>query len=201
MNDLAKMKEQFEKSFQRATMENELEERFGIRFSVLENILDDGLRIIARGAGEYGLTTDYITPHDAARLLCSLPADRLQPLDATASEPNGHTMGLYQVRATRGYRDNFTLLEIRWWHNGDSYECGLKIDGDEMLEPFFYNSHRKLSSIERDVYKPLRRGHIVRDLDLPIKEFMCAHISFSGGHQSATEIEAIDEIINTIKNA
>lgn len=201
MKDLEKMKADFAKKLEMAKVENEMEERFGIHFQVLDMLRGDGLRIIARGEGQYGLSVDHITPHEAACLLCAFDADTEQPLDASATNPRGTVRGLYHVRAERGFRSSFTLLRVEWLHGGNNYEIGLKIDGEEMLEKFFVNSTRKMDSSERETYKPTRRGHIVRELDLPIKRFICSHISYSGGYQSATDLAVINDIIETIKKA
>ena len=199
MKDLEKMQAKFAKELEMAKVENEMEERFGIHFQVLEMLRGDGLRIIARGEGQYGLSVDHITLHEAACLLCAFDADTEQPLDATATNPRGNVRGLYHVRAERSFRASYTLLRIEWLHGGNNYEIGLKIDGEEMLEKYFVDSTRKMDSSERETYKPIRRGQLVQELDLPIKRFICSHISYSGGHLSATNLDVINEIIETIK--
>lgn len=199
MKDLEKMQAKFAKELEMAKVENEMEERFGIHFHVLEMLHGDGLRIIAKGEGQYGLSVDHITPHEAACLVCAFDADTEQPLDASATNPHGTVRGMYRVMAERGFRESFTLLRVEWLHGGNKYEIGLKIDGEEILEKYFVNSTRKMDSSERETYKPTRRGHLVRELDLPIKRFICSHITYSRGYQSATDLAAINDIIETIK--
>lgn len=193
------MQAKFVKELEMAKVENEMEERFGIHFQVLEMLRGDGMRIIARGEGQYGLSVDHITMHDAACLLCAFGADTEQPLDASATNTSGTVRGMYRIMAERSFRASFTSLRIVWLHGGNSYEIGLKIDGEEMLEKYFVNSTRKMDSSERETYRPIRRGHLVRELDLPIKRFVCSHISYSRGYQSATDLDVINEIIETIK--
>lgn len=189
MKDLEKMKYEFEKKLKLAETENQMEEKFGCEFMVLERIFGEGKRIIA-------MTEDL---HIGAEMLKAFPADEKMPLNATATNPKGTVTGLYNVRAERGFRDQYTKLKVRWVNKGDDYEFETRIDGNELLEQFFVNDQRKMSRIECDTYKPLRRGHIVRDMDLPIKRFLCDQISYEGGLRSATEPERIDDIINAIK--
>lgn len=158
---------------------------------VFERIFKKGARVIAK-------TEDS---HVASELLKAFPADEEQPLDASARNTKGTIFGPYRARAERGFKDTFTTLKISWLHGGDEYEFELKIDGSELLERFFVNDQRKMSSIECETYKPLRRGHIVRNMDLPIKRFLCAQIAYEGGYRSATEPERIMDIVNAIKEA
>lgn len=191
MKDLEKLKSEFEKKYKLAEIENQMEERFGCEFMVIERLRNDGARIIAK-------TDDA---HIAGKMLKDFPADTERPLNASARDPKGTIFGLYNARAERGFSDGYTKLIISWFHKNDEYEFNLKIDGNDLLEQFFINDRRKMSRIECDTYKPLRRGRIVRDMDLPIKRFLCDQIRYEGGHQSATEPERIEEIINAIKEA
>ncbi len=189
MKDLKKMKSEFERKYKLAKIENQMEEIFGCEFMVIERLWNDGARIIAK--------TDDV--HIAAELLKEFPSDEKQSLNATASNPKGTIFGLYRARVERGFRDTYSKLLVSWLNKGNEYEFELKIDGNELLEQFFINAQRKMSRIECDTYKPLRRGHIVRDMDLPIKRFLCNQIAFEGGHRSATEPDRIMDIINAIK--
>ena len=191
MNDLQKLKSKLEKKYKFAELENQMEERFGCEFLVFERFREDGARVVAK-------TEDA---HIASELLKAFPADKELALNCTAREPKGTIFGLYQARAERGFRDTYTRLKISWLHDGDEYQFELRIDGSELLEPFFTNELRKMSSIECDTYKPLKRGHIVRDMDLPIKRFLCDQIAYEGGYRSATEPERIMDIVNAIKEA
>ena len=191
MKDLEKMKSEFERKYKLAEIGNQLEERFGCEFMVIDRSKEQGARFIAE--------TDDI--HIVGDLLKAFPADKEQALNATAGEPKGTIFGLYHVYANRGFRDLYTKLQIKWLNGNNEYQCELIIDENEVLEPFFVNDQRKMSRIECDTYKPMRRGHIVRDLDLPIKRFLCNQIRYEGGYQSATEPERIEEIINAIKEA
>lgn len=191
MKDLQKMRSDFEEKWKFAEMENMMEQRFGCEFMVLGRIHRNGARIIAK-------TEDA---HIASELLKAYPADEEQPLNASARDPKGTIFGLYHVRAERGFRDQYTKLRVTWLHDGNEFEFDLKIDGSELLEKFFVNDQRKMTRIECDTYKPLRRGHIVRDMDLPIKRFLCDQIAYEGGYRSATEPERIQEIIDAIKEA
>lgn len=191
MKDLERMKSEFEKELKFAQIGNQMEERFGCEFAVLERFKKEGARIIAR-------KEDI---HVASELLKAYPADEEQSLDASARNPQGTIKGLYHVRAERGFRDMHTTLEVCWLHQGNQYEFRLTIDGNEVLEKFFVNEQRKMTRIECDTYKPLRRGHIVRDMDLPVKRFLCDQIRYEGGISSATEPDRIKEIIDAIKEA
>lgn len=185
------MKQEFEAEYKCALIENQMEERFGCEFMVLGRFKAEGVRIIARN----------VDAHIAAELLKAFPADQEKPLDPTARNPKGTVFGLYRLSAERGFTDQFTKLKVQWICNDQEYEFELRIDGSVLLEQFFVNDHRKMSRIECDTYKPIRRGHIVREMDLPIKRFLCNQIAYEGGHRSATEPERIQEIIDAIKEA
>ena len=168
-----------------------MEVKFGCEFMVLVRFKVNGSRIIAK-------TEDL---HIAAAILKEYPADEEQSLNSSARDPKGTVFGLYHVRAERGFRDTYTKLRVSWLNGGNEFEFDLKIDGNEVLEKFFVNDQRKMTRIECETYKPLRRGHIVRDMDLPIKRFLCDQVSYEGGYRSATEPERIQEIIDAIKEA
>lgn len=191
MKDLENLKRKFELEFKFAKIENQMEERFGCVFLVYKRLWHDGARIVAK-------TDDA---HIAGELLKAFPADEEQPLNASVGNPKGTVSGMYKARAERHFNDAYTKLKITWLHKGDEFEFELKIDGSELLEQFFVNAQRQMSSIERDTYKPVRRGRIVRDMDLPIKRFLCNQIAYEGGYQSATEPERIMDIVNAIKEA
>jgi len=191
MKDLEKLKSEFERKYKLAEIENQMEVKFGCEFMALERFKVQGSRIIAK-------TEDL---HIAAAILKEYPADEEQSLNSSARDPKGTVFGLYHVRAERGFRDTYTKLKISWLHKGNEFEFNLKIDGNEILEQFFVNDQRKMTSIECETYKPMRRGHIVRDMDLPIKRFLCNQIAYQGGYRSATEPERIMDIVNAIKEA
>lgn len=191
MKDLAKLKSEFERKYKLAEIENQMEVKFGCEFMALERFKVKGSRIIAK-------TEDL---HIAAAILKEYPADEEQSLNSSARDPKGTVFGLYHVRAERGFRDTYTKLRVSWLNGGDEFEFDLKIDGNEVLEKFFVNDQRKMTRIECETYKPLRGDHIVRDMDLPIKRFLCDQVSYEGGYRSATEPERIQEIIDAIKEA
>lgn len=136
MKDLMKMKADHEKEFRMAVIGNQLEERFHTPFQVLERIKGDGLRIIAKSVGKYGINGDTIDMTTAALLLSYFPADEPQPLNASAINPKGDIFGLYRVRVNRGFRAAFTSLNVEWLHGDNDFEITLKIDGNDALEPF-----------------------------------------------------------------
>lgn len=185
------MKSEFEKELKFAEIENRMEQRFGCGFMVLGRFNKEGARVIAK-------TEDN---HIAAEFLKAFPANEEQPLDASARNPRGTILGLYHIRAERGFRDTYTKLRVSWLCSGDEYEFTLKIDGNELLERFFVDDQRKMTRSECDTYRPLRGDCIVRDMDLPIKRFLCDQIAYEGGYRSATEPDRIMEIIDAIKEA
>lgn len=192
MTDLKKMRSEFEKKYRLAEVGNKMEEAFGCEFYVFDRFVgNDGARIVAR-------TKDA---HIAAKLLKAYPADEMISLNASASEPQGTKFGYYHVTAKRGFRDTYTSMQVQWLHGGDLFEFELPIDGNVLLEPFFYNDKRTMSRSERDTYRPDRNGQLINNMDLPIKRFICEHISYQGGYQSATDTDEIDNIIETIKKA
>jgi hypothetical protein len=150
---------------------------------------------------EYGLYENFTTPHIGGIMLRSIKPDEKIILDDTATK-EGSISGFYKLTATRGFSDSYTLLKVEWISEGITFSFSLKIDGEEILEPFFFSSMREMSSSERSTYKPVTRyGHIAKTLDLPIMRFHCSHITFSGGYLRATDVDEISKIIEAIKNA
>lgn len=195
MTDLQKMREDFEKKYAREEKANVLELRFGTEFYVFDRFNKPGLRIVAKSCN---FPYETISKETARKLLNAFPADEKLLLNSSASGPKDPIHGFYLVRAERGFRDSFTSLKVSWMNEGDEYEFLLHIDGDAVLEPFFDNSTRKMDSSELETYKPTYRGHIRREMDLPIKRFKCKHLSYKGGYLSCLDLDVIDQIIKSI---
>jgi hypothetical protein len=151
--------------------------------------------------GKYGLYENFTTPQIGGMMLRNINPDEKIVLNDTATK-EGSISGFYKLTATRGFSDSYTLLKVEWISEGITFSFSLKIDGEEILEPFFFSSMREMSSSERSTYKPVTRyGHIAKTLDLPIMRFHCSHITFSGGYLRATDVDEISKIIAAIKNA
>ena len=196
MNDLAKMRKEFEFKLKLAEKENEMESRFGVEFFALDRWKESGMRIYPSNEADLDL---------AKRLLNEFPADTEIALDASAMNPKGDTFHKYHLRSERGYRDQYSVLEFEWICQGDSYQMKMRIDGNEVLEQFFNKAQRNISQSELSTYKPTDKWHhVIYDttkVQIPQRRFNCGQIQYSGGICSATDAEFIDQIIEAIKNA
>lgn len=205
MKDLEEIKARYEKELAKelelAELSNKYEKLLGIEVSAIR-MWNGTLQVSpVCEKKEYGLYEHFTTPHIGGIMLRSIKPDEKIILDDTAGK-EGSISGFYKLTATCGFRDPYTLLEVEWISKGVTFSFSLKINGEKILEPFFFESTRKMSSSERDTYKPVTRyGHIAKSLDLPIMCFHCSHITFSGGYLRATDVDEINEIIKAIKNA
>ena len=202
MRDLQKMREEFEKKYKLQEMANNLEEKYGtgIEFYIFERHPKHGGYRISAHDGR-GLRNKPISLSHARALLVDFPADKEQILNDTASGQKEPVYGLYRVCANRGYSDIFTELSVSWLSGGNEYNFTQQIDGNELLEPFFNESKRAMCDSERTTYRPHHGNTLINEMDLPIRRFKCSHISYSGGHLSATDLDAINDIIETIRNS
>lgn len=188
MNDLEKMRKDFEQKLRFAEMENEFETKFGISCHVFES-------------GNIILCTCKTDDNAiAGRILRKFPADKEMFLDRSATN-DGENKHFYHLTSSRGYRDSKSTLKVEFFNNGIEYWVEVPIDGNEAIEKFFENGMRKMADFELSTYKPVRRGHICREYELPCKRFKFSHyISYSGGNLVAQNHSAIDEIVNALKN-
>ena len=205
MKDLEEIKARYEKELAKelelAELSNKYEKLLGIEVGATR--MWSGILQVSPVCEdkEYGLLVNFTTPHIGGIMLRNINPDEKIILDDTAGKKGG-VSGFYKLTAICGFRNSYTLLTVEWISKGVSFSFSLKINGEKILEPFFFESTRKMSSSERDVYKPVTRyGHIAKSLDLPIMRFHCSHITFSGGYLRATDVDEINEIIEAIKNA
>ena len=196
MNDLEKMRKEFESKLKLAEKENEMESRFGVEFFAINLWKKSSMTIYPRNEADLDL---------AKRLLNEFPADTEIALDASATNPLGNTFHKYHLSSDRGYRDQYSVLEFEWICQGDSYNMKMRIDGNEVLEQFFNNTQRNISESELSTYKPTDKWHhVIYDttkVQIPQRRFNCEQIRYSGGICSATDAKFIDQIIEAIKNA
>ena len=188
MKDLEKMRKDFEQKLRFAEMENEFEAKFGISCHVFES----GNDLLCTCKTEDNAI--------AGRILREFPADKEILLDKSAVR-SGENKHFYHLTSIRGYSDSKSSLKIEFIHEGIMYWVEVPINGNEAIEKFFDDGMRKMADHELSTYKPVRRGHICREYELPCKRFRySSYIQYSGGHFVAQNHSAIDEIVNALKN-
>lgn len=189
MNDLNKLKKELVLKYKIAKMENELEERFNGCFLVFSSL--GRIHVCMREPNNVVM---------AAAVLNAYPSDTMIDVAPTCSKPEGEFKYSYRVRSDRGYADTYSTLTIQWISDEIKYKIELRIDGVDVLEQFFLNGQREISQSELSTYKPTRRNCLVRHMTLPIKDFLCENVSYVGGYREATDIDTINNIVETIKN-
>lgn len=188
MNDLEKMRKDFEQKFRFAEMENEFETKFGVSCNVFKS------------GGVVLCTCKTEDNAIAGRILREFPADKEIFLDRSASH-DGENKYFYHLTSSRCYSDSKSILKVKFFNNGIEYWVEVPINGNEAIEKFFDDGTRKMASHELSTYKPVRRGRVCKEYDLPCKCFRFSNsINYSGGYIVAQNHSAIDEIVNALKN-
>lgn len=188
MKDLEKMRKEFEQKLRFAEMENDFEQKFGISCHVFECM------------GKILCTCKTDNNEIAGRILREIPAEKELFLDKTATN-KGENKHFYHLTSSREYHDSKSTLKIEFVSGEIEYWVEVPIDGNEAIDKFFDSGMRKMADHELSTYKPVRRGRICREYELPCKRFKFSHyIQYSGGHFVAQNISAIDEIVNALKN-
>lgn len=188
MKDLEKMRKDFEQKLRFAEMENEFENKYGIKCHVFESM------------GQILCTCKTDSNQIAGRILRDIPADKEVFLDRSATN-KGENKYFYHLTSSRGYSDSKSTLRIEFVSGEIMYWIELPINGNDAIEHFFDDGMRKMADHELNTYKPVRRGRICREYELPCKRFKFSHyIQYSGGNFVAQNHSAIDEIVNALKN-
>lgn len=185
MKDLKKMRENFERDLKLARVENKFEKRFGTSCHVWNF---------------YGETHVSVKENDikkVGKILKKIVADKMFVVNDTANGQKNPVESFYRIRSHRGYSDTFSELEIKFYSEGICYTITMKIDG--ILNEFFTDSFREMSSSELSTYKPSRGGMLLANVKLPCKKFNCAQIEYSGGSFVCCDEETITQIVNALK--
>lgn len=187
MNDLEKMRKEFEKKLRFAELENDFENKYGISCHIFESMRST-------------LCTCKTDNNEiVGKILREIPADKEVFLDKSATN-DGENKHFYHLTSSRGYSDSYSTLRIWFVSGGIEYWVEVPINGNEAIEKFFDDGTRKMASHELSTYKPVRRGHICREYELPCKRFKFSnYIQYSGGNFVAQNHSAIDEIVNALK--
>ena len=194
MNDLAKMRADFEKKIKLAEKENFFEQKYGVNFYVFDLQTEpDKIRV--------HVSENYATVEVAKRLLQDFPAEGLMVLNASAISA-GDIYYKYKIGARRGYSDRCSIMEIEWQNGGNQYGINLKIEETPLLQDFFKHSFRRVSDSEVTTYHPTdASGRLDRGARIPCVNFPTTQMSYSGGYRNCTDTGVIDEIINAILNS
>lgn len=187
MNDINKMRADFEEKIRLAEMENDFETRYGIKVGVF-NMKD------------YDMVHFKCDNETAKRLLNELEADTEWAID---HEPNSENVSKYRLCSSRRYSDQYSKLEIEFINKGVKYWIDLAIDGNELLLPFFKRTWRNITVTELSTWHPMTStGALDRNRQIPQMSFNSPQvIRYYGGDQLLVDEEEIENIINTIKNS
>lgn len=186
MNDIAKMRKEFDEKIRLAELENEYNERLeksGIEIRIVsgDSLMQKGkIHATVRKAG------DWIKPldgHDAQNAL------KLLPMTENLRVYNGkeHVMLPYRMETHRSPSESRTILTVNYIH-GDldlSFDMTINESDPEMMQ-YFQRTQRELDSREIGLYygavSPRTKANVQM---LPFLTFNCGKIvRFQGGHHT-----------------
>ena len=185
MNDINKMRAGFEEKIRLAEMENDFENRYGIKVGVFN-------------MGDYDMVHIECDNETAKRLLNELEADKEWAID---HERDSKHMYKYRLCSIRRYSDQYSKLEIEFINKDVKYWIDLPIDGNELLMPFFRRTRRTITETELSTWHPVNnQGTLDRDMQIPQMSFNSQNVKrYYGGDQLLVDGEEIERIINAIK--
>lgn len=187
MKDLQKLREEFESKLRFAEMANEFETKFGVEPQCFECF------------GKILITckTDKVV---AGKILRELVADEKIVLNEVSGGSYDPFYGMYSLMVHRDYNDSDDTLRIKFHNNKIEYWVELKVGDVPEIEKYFKKGTRKLASHELSTYKPVRRGHICREYEIPCRRWICNEIAYSGGNYVALSNAMEEEIVNVLTN-
>lgn len=186
MKDIEKMRAEFEEKIRLAEMENDFENRYGIKVGVFH-------------VNGYDMVHIECDNETAKRVLNEFEADTEWAID---HERDSKHMYKYRLCSIMRYSDRYSKLEIEFINKGVKYWIDLAIDGNELLVPFFRRTHRTITETELSTWHPVNhQGTLYRDMQIPQMSFNSQNVKrYYGGDQLLVDGDEIDRIINAIKN-
>lgn len=188
MKDLNKIREKYENEIKLAKISNSFEAIYKIEPRVIES------------NGQIILVAD-VENESAKRILNGLQATKKFVVNDTATGCKNPVEAFYKLQSFRGFSDRHSTLKIVFYNNNIKIWLNLQIDGNSVLQPFFYDGMRKISDSERSTYKPTRGNQLIYDYDISCKRFKGEQITYYGGYFVSTDCTIINDIIEAIKNS
>ena len=152
MNDLAKLREKFEKEYKLAELENKFETAHpemaesGLEIRILESVTQGG-NLHSYFSKQSSMN---ITEKDAAMLLSIFPADSKFPVYQGSKQK--YQDEYYDMSLERNPKDTHTILEIRWMHEDVEMSVKFPITEESILHDYFKETTRQLSESEISSY-------------------------------------------------
>lgn len=109
----------------------------------------------------------------------------------------------YELCTSRGYRDSFSTLSIRYIHKDYEVVLELPIEPNKQLNGYFVDSLRKVTDYEITSYYIVSRPNMkAANVKVPTKLFANGeYIHFQGGHVTCKTEFAANNIIDAIKES
>lgn len=192
VNDIEKMKREFEEKLALAIKENEINE--GIEEYKLR--LTDRNRIYI--PSEYVSLKGFVKPsiQNVADLLNRFPKNK------NTLYGNNKEFDLpYICYSKRSYGDKSGEFSIYWTHN--EYEVGATMEIDNFIPEFFIRGTRETNECENSTYASIQRfdsnGYYCM-YSVPVYDFKKRQQCYYGGGRLLLDIEEIERIVNFIKS-
>lgn len=195
MNDIEKMKQDFEQKLKYALMENELEgmlnfEDVEIRILGIIYSVKDKLHVRVYHKNGFGSISNQL----ASRVLKTfLPTEKIKVSCEEETALN------YSIIAESNYKGDNTL-NISYISGDYNFRFSMPIDGNEILEQFFIRQQRPITSSEAKTYlggATKRKINITRVVE---HMFNKGSVHKYSDCVVSTDENVVNEIIETIKN-
>ena len=202
MNDIAKMREEFEQKIKYAQIENEMNERLephGIKISVIgvSNTNKGKLHISVRCVDSY---TKGLDVRQIGCALCELPMT--ESYRSYTGSKNGHVLLPYEMQTHRGANEFQTSLDVRWISNEFDVWATMSIDEkDAEVMQFFKETTRELTDTEVQLYCNGRtRWNYNRRNFHRFLTFNCGQVvRFQGGYHKQVAEGILNSIAEMLK--
>lgn len=201
MNDIAKMRNEFEEKIRLAELENKYNEQLepnGIRISIFSK--DEDGRYLASVRKVDERWDKKFDAHDAQTALRLLP--RTDDINVSVGSCKKEMLP-YDMETNRGPKDPRTTLKIRYVHDNLVLWIDLPIDErDTELMQYFTRTQRELDNDTIGLYfgavSPREKSRLQM---LPFLTFNCGRVvRFYGGHHKQISRGHIECIAGSIEN-
>ena len=191
VNDIEKMKQEFEKKLALAIKENEINE--GI----------EGYKLCLTERNRIYIPSEYVSLKGFVKPSIQNVADLLNRFPRTKNTLYGNNNEFdlpYICYSKMSYGDKSGEFSIYWTH--DEYEVGATMDIDNFAD-FFIKGGRETTDSENSTYASIQRfdeyGHYCM-YNVPVYDFKKRQQCYYGGGRLLLDIEEIERIVNFIKS-
>lgn len=202
MNDLAKLREEFEKKYKLAELENKFETAHpemaesGLEIRILESTKQGEKYLHSYFSKQSSMK---ITEKDAAMLLSIFPADSKFPVYQGSKQK--YQDEYYDMTLERNPRDTHTILEIRWMHEDVEMSVKFPIAEGSILLDWFKETTRQLDESEISAYG-IQKNRYTYDMRNFFKVLDWANgqsIHYVGGKYQQTYHSVKNQIVEDLK--